>query len=84
MIGTGAFGEALLYEYRGALVVVKRMCMSNESLLRDFISECNVMRRVCRHPCIVPFFGANYDHEQQYAYIVTEYMQGGSVENALI
>ena len=80
-IGAGAFGIVYRADMIGTPVAVKQpMSTSTDKDVRRFLGEVTSMKEL-RHPNVVQFIGTVW---QPRAMIVTEWMEGGSVRDALM
>eukprot|EP00442_Polarella_glacialis_P036466 CAMPEP_0115166640 /NCGR_PEP_ID=MMETSP0227-20121206/74229_1 /TAXON_ID=89957 /ORGANISM="Polarella glacialis, Strain CCMP 1383" /LENGTH=377 /DNA_ID=CAMNT_0002579183 /DNA_START=243 /DNA_END=1374 /DNA_ORIENTATION=+ len=92
-IGSGSFGDVLLAELHGTQVAVKAprhvanaSSSSSRALsvkaLPSFTNELRMLRRL-RHPNIVLFHGALIDPEDGYLALVSEVVDGPTLEHAV-
>jgi tRNA A-37 threonylcarbamoyl transferase component Bud32 len=81
-IGSGAFGIVMKCKWRGTPVAIKQIHkhMAQDEIARvEFSLELKVMRQL-HHPNIVQFLGVVISSETSQVSIVSEFMQGGSLD----
>jgi len=78
-IGEGAFAEVFLSVYKGKNVAVKTLKSSKFQAFNSWFREASLFRRMPENPHILHCFGCCADP----LCIVTEYMEGGSLFDAL-
>ena len=82
-IGSGAFGIVMKCKWRGTPVAIKQIHkhMAEDEIARvEFALELKVMRQL-HHPNIVQFLGVMISSETSQVSIVSEFMQGGSLDH---
>jgi len=82
-IGSGAFGIVMKCKWRGTPVAIKQIHkhMAEDEIARvEFSLELKVMRQL-HHPNIVQFLGVMISSETSQVSIVSEFMQGGSLDH---
>ena len=77
-LGTGAFGNVYVGEYKGAVVAVKELRSVNLESTADFLKEASVMTNL-RSPLLVKLIGICLDPQ----IMVMELMAGGSLFDLL-
>ncbi|KAH3765580.1 serine/threonine protein kinase [Pelomyxa schiedti] len=81
-IGVGSFGAVYKGEWRGTEVAIKQIqAQAVQHKLDEFEREVEILR-LLRHPQVVLFMAFGVD--QDYLYIVTEYMSEGSLADILM
>ena len=81
-VGSGAFGIVMKCKWRGTPVAIKQIHkhMAEDEIARvEFALELKVMRQL-HHPNIVQFLGVMISSETNQVSIVSEFMQGGSLD----
>ncbi|XP_047077263.1 uncharacterized protein LOC124687531 isoform X2 [Lolium rigidum] len=80
-LGSGAFGTVFHAKWKGSDVAVKRIWASEEQRT-DFWNETSILASL-HHPNLVSFYGVVLDGPEGSVGTITEYMDGGSVRQAL-
>mmetsp|Transcript_33593 Transcript_33593/g.84354 ORF Transcript_33593/g.84354 Transcript_33593/m.84354 type:complete len:607 (+) Transcript_33593:3-1823(+) len=83
-IGQGAFGVVHRGRWRGALVAVKRLLVSNldQKLIKEFKREASLVHKLSHHPNVINFIGACTE-APNFA-LVTEWCPNGSMYDLLV
>ncbi|KAF0548834.1 kinase-like protein [Gigaspora margarita] len=89
MIGIGAFGKVFKYEWNDCdlTVALKRLKVDvelslDEKIIKDFIKELKILRRVDCHPNIIKFYGVTKDNHGYYN-MVLQYANDGNLREYL-
>lgn len=80
-IGSGSFGETWKANWKGAVCAVKKIKVSRD-MQSHFERELVVLERV-RHPHVLGFLGAVVDQKVRACWLVTEFMSGGNLSDAI-
>ena len=81
-IGSGNFSKVYVGKYQGQTVAVKKQVVEDASNVDKYLKkELSVLKTIA-HPHLLRFIGANI--VGKYAYLVTEFMQGGDVRDLVV
>jgi len=80
-LGKGCFGIVYKAKWRGIEVAVKKLKTLGPKELEEFRAEIAILGKL-RHPNVVLFMGASTTDAKNMC-IVTEYMEGGSLDDAI-
>ncbi|KAF0553894.1 kinase-like protein [Gigaspora margarita] len=87
MIGIGGFGTVFKYVWKDCELIVAFKCLKvdsslDENIIKDFINELKLLRKVCNHPNIIAFHGITKDHNGYYN-MVLQYANEGNLREYL-
>jgi len=82
VIGTGKYGEVSLGEWLGTPVAIKKLLENDEDTNGLVDRELQILKEI-RHPQIVQFLGVSRNNDNE-THIITEFMDGGDLFDALI
>ncbi|KAF0502373.1 kinase-like protein [Gigaspora margarita] len=87
MIGIGGFGTVFKYEWKDCELTVALKCLKvdsnlEEKIIKDFMNELKLLRKVCSHPNIIAFHGVTKDHNGYYN-MVLQYANEGNLREYL-
>ncbi|KAF0477227.1 kinase-like protein [Gigaspora margarita] len=75
IIGIGGFGRVLKYEWRDSELMVALKCLKvytsiDEKIIKNFINELKLLRRVSNHTNVISFYGVTKDSNGYYHMIL--------------
>ncbi|KAF2071709.1 hypothetical protein CYY_006970 [Polysphondylium violaceum] len=82
VIGNGRYGEVSLGQWLGTPVAIKKLMENDEEANGLVDREIEILKEI-RHPQIVQFLGVSRNKENE-THIITEFMDGGDLFDALI
>ncbi|RIB14056.1 kinase-like domain-containing protein [Gigaspora rosea] len=88
VIGIGGFGKVFKYEWGDSGLTVALKCLKvdtsiDEKIIKDFINELKLLRRVCYHPNVISFYGLTKDSNGYYN-MVLQYADNGTLREYLM
>ncbi|RIB23395.1 kinase-like domain-containing protein [Gigaspora rosea] len=88
VIGSGGFGNVFRYEWKDCELTVALKCLKvdtsiNENIIKDFINELKLLRKVSCHPNVIAFYGVTKDNNGYYN-MVLQYADDGTLREYLM
>ncbi|KAF0386543.1 kinase-like protein [Gigaspora margarita] len=85
--GNGAFGNVFKYDWKDCELTVALKCLIintsiDEKIIKDFIDELKILRKVSCHPCNITFYGVTKSSYGHYNMIL-EYANEGTLRKYL-
>ncbi|KAF0465400.1 kinase-like protein [Gigaspora margarita] len=87
-IGIGGFGKVFKYEWKDCELTVALKCLKvdtsidDEKIIKDFIDELKLLRKVSYHPNVITFYAVTKDNYGHYNMIL-EYANEGNLREYL-
>ncbi|RIB24956.1 kinase-like domain-containing protein [Gigaspora rosea] len=80
-IGSGGFGTVYKYEWKDCELAVALKCLKvdtnlDQNIIRDFIRELKLLRKVDYHPNIIKFYGVTKDNNGNYNMVLQYAIEG--------
>ncbi|RIB24547.1 kinase-like domain-containing protein [Gigaspora rosea] len=87
VIGIGGFGKVFKCEWKDGELTVALKCLKvdtsiDEKIIKDFIDELKLLRKVSCHPNVIAFYGVTKDNSGNYNMIL-EYANEGTLREYL-
>ncbi|RIB02901.1 kinase-like domain-containing protein [Gigaspora rosea] len=88
VIGIGGFGKVLKYEWRDGGLTVALKCLKDdtvvdESIIKGFIDELKLLRKVSNHQNVISFYGVTKDNNGYYNMVLL-YADDGTLRDYLM